>query len=374
MCVICIQPADKYLDRDTAKAMWTTNPDGGGFAYINDQGTITVEKHMTFKRFWGAFENARSTHRDKDFLVHMRIATHGEVNLDNVHPFVVDENTVMAHNGIIHGVEDDPTNQMSDTRVFIKDVLPELPPTWLDSKYMGAMVSEWIGWSKLAFLTVNPDLNGRIYVVNEHKGNWDNGMWFSNLNHKRTVTKSFGSSRNWESPTGYNGGTAAGQTWNPTTGKWEDNASRGSEDDMKTYSSMKEYWDDTYPATGGTELYLDKGGESFPAAQLPWSNTISLEERAKLTPEWEQLVKIRNECKFEKPFAYDDEFGYWWCYGCDEAIDVPTGICDCWDKYCVDCTHVAAECTCQMGYSNNLTNIIDFVSKERSMDELPSPL
>lgn len=383
MCVICVQPAGKYLDKDTAKAMWKTNSDGGGFAYINSDGMIVMEKYMSFKKFWGAFEHHRSDNRDKDFLVHMRIATHGEVNLDNVHPFVVNEHTVMAHNGILHGVDDDPTNKLSDTRMFIKDVLPELPPNWLDSKYLADMVQEWIGWSKLAFLTNDPNLSANIYVLNQSSGDWEKGMWFSNMNHRRTTYKYQGSKVTYNNSTNYKGGANNGQRWNAETRKWEDGPDTDdpfaeakaietvpSEDTMIEYASLQEYWDDD---NKGRELVLGKGGMSWPETELPWSNTIQPAEKAALTPIWEQLRDTRETCYYPKPIAYDDEFGYWWCYGCDEEVDAGTGTCQCWDKYCVDCTHIAAECECQLGYSNNLTNNVNVFS-ERSVHDLPQPL
>ncbi len=185
MCVIIIQPAGEYLDKEEAKRAWTRNPDGGGFAYINHDEEIVVKKSMEFNEFWQQFERARSDHRDKDFLVHMRIATHGSVCLDNVHPFQVDKYTVMAHNGIIHGVPStDPEGlDRSDSRMFIDYVLPDLPEDWLDKEYLVDMVQDWIGWSRLVFLTTNPKLQYNIYVLNQKKGEWKNKLWYSNTNH-----------------------------------------------------------------------------------------------------------------------------------------------------------------------------------------------
>jgi glutamine amidotransferase len=190
MCVIIHQPEGTHLEKERAERLWKKNPDGGGFAFVGDDGKISGFKSMDFDPFWKAFETSRSQFPNRDYILHMRIATHGTVDISNVHPFLVDEHTIMAHNGIIHGVGDDPL--LSDTRVFVRDVLPELPETWLDSLYLTDMVEEWIGWSKLAFLTTNPNLKQQVYLLNEKSGTYADGMWFSNSSgvHKYEVVKS----------------------------------------------------------------------------------------------------------------------------------------------------------------------------------------
>lgn len=180
MCVIVHQPIGQSLDKKTADKLWKRNSDGGGFAYVDDKNVINLQKYMNFNAFWKDFETARSQYPGRDFLLHMRIATHGSVSLDNVHPFIVDDYTVMAHNGIIRGVIDDISKEddRSDTRFFIEEVLPSLPETWLDNPYLRDMVDEWIGWSKLMFLTTNPALSQRVYKL----GTWDSwhGLPMSN--------------------------------------------------------------------------------------------------------------------------------------------------------------------------------------------------
>ena len=189
MCVIVHQPEGSHLEKDRAKRLWDVNSHGGGFAYITDTGSIEIYKAMEFDRFWSAFEQTRSANPRRDFLLHMRIKTHGPVNLENVHPFMVDEHTVMAHNGIIHGVRDD--KELSDTRVFIRDVVKDLPKDWLDRPEFVDMVEDWIGWSKLMFLTTSPHLSENVYILNSQKGKTADGMWFSNDNglYERKATK-----------------------------------------------------------------------------------------------------------------------------------------------------------------------------------------
>ncbi len=137
MCVIVHQPNGAHLNKKLAKELWQTNPDGGGFAFLDDDKNLVVEKFMKFPTFWSKFETMRSTFPARDFMLHMRIATHGSVSINNVHPFQLNEHTVMAHNGILKEViddlESDPEDDRTDSEYFIEEVLKDLPRTWLDN-------------------------------------------------------------------------------------------------------------------------------------------------------------------------------------------------------------------------------------------------
>ncbi len=179
MCVIIYQPKDSYLKRDRAKRLWAANPDGGGFAFFDDQGDLQVSKSMVFNQFWKDFEQARSQFPKRQFLAHMRIATHGKVALDNVHPFPLNERQALAHNGIFHKLPDDPLNEISDTRMFIEQILPSFKMRWLDDSDTFAMVEDYLGWSRMAIINNNPRLAYQTYLFNEAAGTHKDGMWFS---------------------------------------------------------------------------------------------------------------------------------------------------------------------------------------------------
>ena len=180
MCVIIFQDKGTYLEKDRAKRLWHANPDGGGFAFFDDKGDLQIKKSMFFNEFWTSFEQARSQFPKRDYLIHMRIATHGNVNLDNVHPFKIAPKQALAHNGIFNKVPDGPIDgSMSDTRMFISTVLPSLRQNWIDNLTTFEMVEDYMGWSKMAILNNNPRLKQNIYLFNETGGVWVDGMWFS---------------------------------------------------------------------------------------------------------------------------------------------------------------------------------------------------
>lgn len=180
MCVIAYQPAGKTLDRELAKAMWKKNPDGGGFAF-RKQGKLEVVKTMNFTNWWSLYRNYTTAYPESDFLIHMRIGTQGNVDVGNAHPFVVSDTLVMAHNGHIDGCSSwNKAEERSDTRIFVEQILPNLHPLWLDDPFMCDFMEDAIGGSKLAFLNTDPNLDHEVYILNDHRGDWLDGFWFSN--------------------------------------------------------------------------------------------------------------------------------------------------------------------------------------------------
>lgn len=98
------------LDRQTLETVFTkalaaaeTNPDG--FGAFNDKGLRMrsgdkfSEKHLD--ALVDMFEGSGFV------VLHLRMATTGEVSKDNSHPFISD-GVIMSHNGIIRGVSDEP--------------------------------------------------------------------------------------------------------------------------------------------------------------------------------------------------------------------------------------------------------------------------
>jgi predicted glutamine amidotransferase len=332
MCVIIHQPKNTHLDKETAERAWKKNPDGGGFAFINDDNEIELKKFMAFGEFWSAFEQARSTFTKRDFLVHFRIATHGDVNLANVHPFWVhggqdNYNTVMAHNGIIHTMPDYKDGR-SDTRVFVDEVLTALPAWWLDHEHLPAMVEDYVGWSKLAFLTVEPTLQENVYILNKKSGVEHEGMWFSNKT-PLPVPKSYH--------------THSAGNYRFTPGSIE----------MATQRAVQQ------------EVYHNGFWKESPAIIVPqtsetWDQTpLELEDEKEVVRGKAELVSLRISAGLHHRIvgdvdASDIEKWSWWCIGCMEEVDMTSGECDCFNKVCLDCERMSGECLCSEDGSTNL--------------------
>jgi glutamine amidotransferase len=311
MCVIVNQPIGTTLDRPRAERLWDRNSDGGGFSYIHDDGTIRTKKYMDFSPFWRDYCSAKAQFgAHSDFLLHMRIATHGSVSLDNVHPFDLDDHTVMAHNGVIgFAGAVDKKDKRSDTRIFVEEFLPELPEHWLDNPYLVKMVEEAIGGSKLVFLTTNPGLRKETYILNAKQGTEVDGMWFSNaygLNEPKPVQQ---------------------MQW---AASWEHNV----------YRSPEGRWT---PA--------QKHGHRLPLPNKPTETKKT--EGFKVSADLGYLEAIMDDMKQRRltnlvihhDLYYVRTTGKLICEGCLREADDDTGLCECYEMACTYCMNFTVACT-----------------------------
>ena len=181
MCIIASVPRGRTIEEDKLRTMWKHNPDGAGISYIDDSGKIQVFKTMKLKEFMKEWEVIQLK-AQSDLLVHMRIATHGSVCLDNNHPFYVDTQTVFAHNGVMPRSFHPPAKRdISDTRYFNETFLQHVKLTGLDDNRFIDHLGEVIGsYNKLVILSANPKLHKESYIINESSGEWAEGIWYSN--------------------------------------------------------------------------------------------------------------------------------------------------------------------------------------------------
>lgn len=186
MCVAILTTAGTKLTKDIIDSGWTSNPDGGGFAYVDDNSTLQIKKGFLepedfLKEYMGAADKYSDT---SPFLVHMRIGTSGGNTENNTHPFKIPSvgdspEGAMIHNGVLftptgswRGKGED---MYSDTRVVaeaLKDILG-LEDVLRSKEGIGKAIGKS---NKFAFLYANKE----YVIVNEESGFWKDGVWFSN--------------------------------------------------------------------------------------------------------------------------------------------------------------------------------------------------
>jgi glutamine amidotransferase len=180
MCIAIYKPADKILSQETLNECYNSNPDGAGFMYAQDKKLHIEKGFFSYESFYQAFKE----HEHKQAVLHFRIKTHGKIDTTNCHPFAVNNAIGFVHNGIISGFGD--TNH-SDTIGFNNAILQPLVHKWgnlaLFQDPIVDLIEGRIGYSKLVFL----DRHGNHKIMNEHKGEWDNGIWYSNNSYKPYV-------------------------------------------------------------------------------------------------------------------------------------------------------------------------------------------
>lgn len=178
MCIAILSPENHTVPKEHLEQSFNSNDDGAGFMYAENE-TLHIEKgFMDFDSFYAAYK----PHEEKPIAVHFRITTHGDSDQANTHPFQVGKTLAFIHNGIINAV-DRPDKTKSDTYWFNQKIL--VPVYKRDSRFIfkdhfKGLVKEYIGNSKLVFL----NNKGHHAIINEGKGVWDEGVWYSNTSYK----------------------------------------------------------------------------------------------------------------------------------------------------------------------------------------------
>jgi hypothetical protein len=180
MCIAIYKPADKILSEATLKECYDANPDGAGFMYAQNKKLHIEKGFFSYDSFYNAFKQ----HEHKQAVIHFRIKTHGKIDTTNCHPFAVNNSIGFVHNGIINGFGD---ANHSDTIGFNNAILQPLVHKWgnlaLFQDPIINLIEGRIGYSKLVFL----DRHGNHKIMNEGKGVWDDGVWYSNNSYKPYV-------------------------------------------------------------------------------------------------------------------------------------------------------------------------------------------
>ena len=114
MCLIIHKPYKKRIPSDILDRAKKINPHGFGITYLDNGQT---KRKLTYNGIDKMLET------DRPLVCHFRYATVGKINLNNVHPFNVNNRTVIYSNGTVDGFGN---GHESDIAHIAKRVLPKL--------------------------------------------------------------------------------------------------------------------------------------------------------------------------------------------------------------------------------------------------------
>ena len=285
MCIAIMKSENKKINKATLKRCYDANPDGAGFMFAENKKLNVQKGYFTFKDFYKEYK----PHENKQVLLHFRIKTHGPIDKTNCHPFLVNSGLGFIHNGIISGYGD---NKESDTIAFNKAILKKIVAKHGNNSLfddpMVELIENVIGYSKLVFL----DRHGNYKIMNEDKGSWHDGVWYSNGSWKK-----------------------------PEPIKYIPDYSRGSVN--KSYPPAKSAGDwvqvgDDHTIGKGDNTIILKKGEWLEVGKVNWTkNTCSLIEATSINPAvyedidldlveaWDDVAEIDN---------YNKSFGFYGGY------------------------------------------------------------
>lgn len=192
MCIIIYKPKGKSVPLERLFNAKERNPHGFGLSYAVNK-KLQIYKTMDFDDFLEKY--AKVNHHD--CLIHFRFATKGKKEKINCHPFRINKNLVMAHNGTIQNLEG-TSDEKSDSRTFAHSYIRpmvQIKKDFIKSKngkrWMKGMIS--MQTNKLVFM----NHHGTPTFINGDLGHWSQGCWYSNETYKK---RSIGTYKKSKSP------------------------------------------------------------------------------------------------------------------------------------------------------------------------------
>lgn len=181
MCIAVLQlpgatklPMNKFMDYGRR------NPDGFGLLYIND-GKLDQYKTLGLNDFYNHYQSVFDKfNKYSTILVHFRLGTQGKKDLNNCHPFLVNDEVGFIHNGIIRTQwewdKEYPDN--SDTFIFNEKILKPIGSDVMYNQTAIELVSDYIGaGNKIPMISTRGD----YIIYGQNNGEWDKSKttWLS---------------------------------------------------------------------------------------------------------------------------------------------------------------------------------------------------
>ena len=117
MCLIIYKPNGVNVPEELLRSAITHNNDGFGLMFPENGKVVVYKDHRSEYVYEPYFR-----HAEKEMLIHLRMQTHGKINLDNTHPFHIGGETWFMHNGVLL-IDTKKKPDMSDTWHFNEKVL-----------------------------------------------------------------------------------------------------------------------------------------------------------------------------------------------------------------------------------------------------------
>lgn len=179
MCIAIAVPAGVQVPYEHLQNGYKRNPDGCGMAWIED-GQVQIFKSMSFDTWSDKYHEVLSRCGLINMLIHFRITSRGETSEEMCHPFMINNNMALIHNGTINAIKPAEHGTDSDTKYLCEEILADMPDGWVNNVACHRLLGEFIGWSKLCILTDQDE----IFLVNEEKGIWFENVWYSNSSYE----------------------------------------------------------------------------------------------------------------------------------------------------------------------------------------------
>lgn len=180
MCIIIVANKNKKIPSEHIKLASELNCDGFGMsASVNNKLFVYKSISMNSDDIIKLYNSIRQV-ATGDIVLHFRLATHGGISDKLCHPFHVNKDLVMFHNGVIRdsvsGYNEHNKNE-SDTKAFVNNVLKNFKKGFQNNETIMNIISETLGeYNRLCFL----DSEGKTTYTSSSKWVEYNGILYSN--------------------------------------------------------------------------------------------------------------------------------------------------------------------------------------------------
>jgi len=208
MCILIEQMENQHFTFSEVLDFYENNPDGFG---AFDPATGEIDR-LPAGDVKSIFKLYTKKYAGKHCLLHFRKATSGAHDIKNVHPFTINSDWVVFHNGILPGelwedkIRPGKDKSLNDTRIYIREYIkPLVEALGAHSSVFQEMVERDIGdRNKLALANVK---TGEIVVINRDAGVYVDqfeGSWMSNTYAWSSgFVLGFGLDNSWTGLSGY---------------------------------------------------------------------------------------------------------------------------------------------------------------------------
>lgn len=176
MCLMIMKDKHTEFEFNDIDKIYSHNPDGLGIMFSKNN-TLIQDKILPHNSH-EAYEFYLQHAKNKICAIHFRKKTHGDITIENAHPYKVNQSISLMHNGILDNHVHN-NSKKSDTLHFIEDFLK--PLAILEGYLMSSLFKEYIetkvGENKFIFASSNGDFN----IINQNKGFYYKNSWVSNL-------------------------------------------------------------------------------------------------------------------------------------------------------------------------------------------------
>lgn len=177
MCQIIVKKEGQKFDISKLDKAQGWNEDGYGVTWW-ENGKLETFMTMNYNRFKAML----STLKPHKAVAHLRNTTRGITCVENNHPFDIPSGKLF-HNGTIYGL--DSTQEGGSDTQALADLITECEYGYIED--ISPLIQSIIGdtLNKLVFF----EADGKITIMNEDLGQWEDGIWYSNDYHLKTTTR-----------------------------------------------------------------------------------------------------------------------------------------------------------------------------------------